>query len=64
MFEMLMKKLKEYEVEEKAQKENEVIYLIPDVKPHYLRLTLNDTGDYCSGLVENITDVVIEKRTD
>ena len=62
MFEMLMKKLKEYEVEEKVQKENEVIYLIPDVKPHYLRLTLNDTGDYCSGLVENITDVVIEKE--
>lgn len=62
MFEMLMKKLKEYEVEEKAQKENEVIYLIPDIKPHYLRLTLNDTGDYCSGLVENITDMVIEKE--
>lgn len=62
MFEMLMKKLKEYEVEEKAQKENEVIYLIPDVKPHYLRLTLNDTGDYCSGLIENITDMVIEKE--
>ena len=61
MFEMLMKRLKQYEVERQVAKENEVIYLIPDEKPHYLRLTLNDTGDYCSGLVENVTDMVMEK---
>lgn len=62
MFEALMKKLKEYELEDKAQKENEIIYLIPDKKPRYVRLTLNDTGDYCSGLVENITDMMMEKE--
>ena len=62
MFDILMKKLKEYEIEEKAQKENEIIYLIPDTKPRYVRLTLNDTGDYCSGLVENITDMMMEKE--
>ena len=61
MFEMLMKRLKQYEVERQVAKENEVIYLIPDEKPHYLRLTLNDTGDYCSGLVENVTDMIMEK---
>ena len=62
MFETLMKKLKEYELEDKAQKENEIIYLIPDKKPRYIRITLNDTGDYCSGLVENITDMMMEKE--
>ena len=61
-FDILMKKLKKYELEEKAQKENEVIYLIPDTKPRYVRLTLNDTGDYCSGLVENVTDMMMEKE--
>ena len=61
MFEMLMKRLKQYEVERQVAKKNEVIYLIPDEKPHYLKLTLNDTGDYCSGLVENVTDMVMEK---
>lgn len=62
LFEELMKKLKEYKLEEKAQKENESIYLIPDKKPRYVRLTINDTGDYCSGLVENITDMMMEKE--
>ena len=62
MFETLMKRLKQYEVEWQIAKENEVIYLIPDEKPHYLRLTLNDTGDYCSGLVENVTDMIMEKE--
>ena len=61
MFETLMKRLKQYEVERQVAKKNEVIYLIPDEKPHYLKLTLNDTGDYCSGLVENVTDMVMEK---
>ena len=64
MFEELMKKLKEHELdrEKQNQKENEIIYLIPDEKPRYIRLTLNDTGDYCSGLVENITDMMMEKE--
>lgn len=64
MFEELMKKLKEYELdrENQNQKENEIIYLIPDENPRYVRLTINDTGDYCSGLVENITDMMMEKE--
>lgn len=62
LFEELMKKLKEYKLEEKAQKENESIYRIPDKEPRYVRLTVNDTGDYCSGLVENITDMMMEKE--
>lgn len=62
LFDELMKKLKEYELKEKAQKENEVIYLIPDKVPRYVRLTINDTEDYCSGLVENITDMMMEKE--
>lgn len=62
MYDILMKKLKEYEIEDRAQKENEMIYLIPDEKPRYVRITTNDTGDYCSGLVENITDMMMEKE--
>lgn len=64
MFEELMKKLKEHELdrENQNQKENEIIYLIPDKNPRYVRLTINDTGDYCSGLVENITDMMMEKE--
>ena len=64
MFEELMKKLKEHELdrEKQTQKENEIIYLIPDERPRYVRLTINDTGDYCSGLVENITDMMMEKE--
>ena len=64
LFEELMKKLKEHELdrEKQTQKENEIIYLIPDERPRYLRLTINDTGDYCSGLVENITDMMMEKE--
>lgn len=62
LFDELMKKLKEYELDGKSQKENEIIYRIPDKTPRYVRLTLNDTGDYCSGLVENITDMMMEKE--
>lgn len=62
MFDELMKKLKAYELRENVQKENESIYLIPDEKPRYVRLTINDSGDYCSGLVENITDMMMEKE--
>lgn len=64
MFEELMKKLKEYELdrENQNQKEDEIIYLIPDENSRYVRLTINDTGDYCSGLVENITDMMMEKE--
>lgn len=62
MYEDLMKKLKKYEIEDRTKKENEAIYQIPDEKPRYVRITTNDTGDYCSGLVENITDMMMEKE--
>lgn len=62
MFEELMKKLKGHELDREKQKDNEIIYLIPGEKPRYVRLTFNDTGDYCSGLVENITDMMMEKE--
>ena len=61
-FDKMMDRLSEYETEERTQRENEKIYLIPSEKVRYVRLTVNDTGDYCSGLVENITDMMMEKE--